>query len=74
MKVEVFCTSRNASHPAAVKLVRDVLIQKALRRKFANSLSRDEAMATDLAFSGSPTSASTGGTLWWSLSPEGRLP
>jgi len=42
-------------HPAAVKLVRDVLNSEGVAAEIRELLVTDEAMATDLAFSGSPT-------------------
>jgi len=55
MKVEVLYVAECPSHPAAVKLVRDVLNSEGVAAEVREVLVRDESMATDLAFSGSPT-------------------
>ena len=55
MKVEVLYVAECPSHPAAVKLVRDVLNSEGVAADIRELLVADEAMATDLAFSGSPT-------------------
>jgi hypothetical protein len=55
MKVEVLYVAECPSHPAAVKLVRDVLSSEGVAAEVREVLVTDEATATDLAFSGSPT-------------------
>jgi hypothetical protein len=55
MKVEVLYVAECPSHPAAVKLVRDVLNSEGVVAEVREVLVRDDGMATDLAFSGSPT-------------------
>lgn len=55
MKVEVLYVAECPSHPAAVKLVRDVLNSEGLAAEIREVLVRDDSMAADLAFSGSPT-------------------
>lgn len=55
MKVEVLYVAECPSHPAAVKLVRDVLNLEGIAVEVREVLVRDDSMATDLAFSGSPT-------------------
>jgi hypothetical protein len=55
MKVEVLYVAECPSHPAAVKLVGDVLKSEGVTAEIHEVLVTDEAMATDLAFSGSPT-------------------
>jgi hypothetical protein len=55
MKVEVLYVAHCPSHPAAVKLVRDVLNSEGVVAEVREVLVRDESMATDLAFPGSPT-------------------
>ena len=55
MKAEVLYVAECPSHPAAVKLVRDVLNSEGVVAEVREVLVRDDNMATDLAFSGSPT-------------------
>jgi Domain of unknown function (DUF2703) len=55
MKVEVLYTAECPSHPAAVKLVRDVLNSEGVVVEVREVLVRNDSMATDLGFSGSPT-------------------
>jgi len=55
MKVEVLYVAECPSHPAAVKLVKDVLNSEGVVAEVQEVLVRDVSMATDLAFSGSPT-------------------
>jgi hypothetical protein len=55
MRVEVLYVAECPSHPAAVKLVRDVLNSEGVAAEVREVLVRDDSMATDLAFSGSPT-------------------
>lgn len=55
MKVEVLYISECPSHPAAVKLVRDVLAAQGVATDIHEVLVRDEGMAIELRFPGSPT-------------------
>jgi hypothetical protein len=55
MKVEVLYVAECPSHPAAVNLVREVLNSEGVVAEVREVLVRDDSMATDLAFSGSPT-------------------
>lgn len=55
VKVEVLYVSECPSHPAAVKLLRDVLAAEGVLTDIQEVLVRDEAMARQLRFSGSPT-------------------
>ena len=55
MKVEVLYVAECPSHSAAVKLVREVLSSEGVAAEIREVLVRDESMATDLAFCGSPT-------------------
>jgi hypothetical protein len=55
MKVEVLYVAECPSHLAAVKLVKDVLDSEGVAAEVREVLVRDDGMATDLAFSGSPT-------------------
>ena len=55
MKVEVLYVAECPSYPAAVKMVRDVLTSEGIVAEIRELLVTNEAMATDLAFSGSPT-------------------
>jgi hypothetical protein len=55
MKVEVLYVAECPSHPAAVKLVRDLLNSEGVVAEVREVLVRDDRMATHLAFSGSPT-------------------
>ena len=55
MKLEVFYVSECPSHPAAVKLVRDVLAAQGIATPIHEVLVRDEQMACELRFLGSPT-------------------
>lgn len=55
MKVEVLYVSECPSHPAAVKLLRDVLAAEGVLAEIHEVLVRDEAMAKKLRFAGSPT-------------------
>jgi hypothetical protein len=55
MTVEVLYVAECPSYPAAVKLVRDVLNSEGVAAEIRELLVTDEAMATDLAFCGSPT-------------------
>ena len=55
MKVEVLYVSECPSHPAAVKLVKDVLAAEGVAVNIHEVLVRDEGMAAELRFVGSPT-------------------
>jgi hypothetical protein len=55
MKVEVLYVAECPFHPAAVKLAREVLNSEGVAAEVQEVLVRDEGMATDLAFYGSPT-------------------
>lgn len=55
MKVEVLYVADCPSHPAAVKLVRDVLAAEGITTEVYEVLVRDEQMAGELKFLGSPT-------------------
>ena len=55
MRVEVLYVSECPSHPAAVKLVKDVLATEGIATDILEVLVRDERMAGDLKFVGSPT-------------------
>ena len=55
MKVEVLFVAECPSHPAAVKLVKDVLAAQGIAAEVDEVLVRDERMAGELQFPGSPT-------------------
>jgi len=55
MKVEVLYVAECPTHPAAVKLVRDILAAENVEAKVHEVLVRDEGMASVLRFAGSPT-------------------
>jgi protein-disulfide isomerase len=55
VKVEILYVAECPSHPAAVKLVKEVLAAECLAAEIQEVLVRDEGMADDLRFSGSPT-------------------
>ena len=55
MKVEVLYVAECPSHPAAVKLVRDVLAAEGITATIHEVLVSDEGMAGNLKFLGSPT-------------------
>lgn len=55
MKVEVLYVAECPSHPAAVKLVKEVLAAEGLATEIQEVLVRDKGMADELRFSGSPT-------------------
>ena len=55
MKVEVLYVAECPSHPAAVKLVKEVLAAEGIATEIQEVLVRDEGMADELKFSGSPT-------------------
>ena len=55
MKVEVLYVAACPSHPEAVKLVRSVLAAQGVVTEIHEVLVRDEEMANELRFLGSPT-------------------
>lgn len=55
MKVEVLYVSDCPSHPAAVRLIKDVLAAEGVATDIREVLVRDERMAGELKFVGSPT-------------------
>ena len=55
MKVEVLYVAECPSHPAAVKLLKEVLAAEGVAAKVHEVLVRDEGMAGELRFCGSPT-------------------
>ena len=55
MKVEVLYVAECPSHPAAVKLVKDVLAAEGVAAEIHEVLVRDEGMACERGFLGSPT-------------------
>ena len=55
MKVEILYVSECPSHPAAVKLVKDVLSAEGVMTEIHEVVVLDEAMASELKFLGSPT-------------------
>jgi hypothetical protein len=55
VKVEVLYVADCPSHPAAVKLVREVLAEEGITAEVSEILVRDERMAGELKFLGSPT-------------------
>ena len=55
MRIEVLYVAECPSHPAAIKLVRDVLSAEGVSAEIREVLITDDRMATDFAFSGSPT-------------------
>lgn len=55
MKIEVLYVSECPSHPAAVKLVRDVLAAQGVVTDIHEILVADEKLAHELRFIGSPT-------------------
>jgi hypothetical protein len=55
VKVEVLYVAECPSHPAAVKLVKEVLAAEGVAAEIEEVLVRDEGMADQLRFSGSPT-------------------
>jgi hypothetical protein len=73
MRVEVLYVAECPFHPAAVKLVRDVLNSEGVAAEIREVLVRDDSMATDLRSLALQRSASTGGTLRESLFMERRL-
>jgi Domain of unknown function (DUF2703) len=55
VKVEVFYVAECPSHAAAVKLVNDALAAEGVAAEIHEVLVRDEEMASELRFTGSPT-------------------
>jgi hypothetical protein len=55
VKVEVLYVAECPSHPAAVKLVKEVLVAEGVAAEIHEVLVRDEGMAGELRFCGSPT-------------------
>jgi hypothetical protein len=55
VRVEVLYVAQCPRHPAAVKLVKDVLAAEGVAAEIQEVLVRDEGMADELRFSGSPT-------------------
>jgi hypothetical protein len=55
VKVEVLYVAECPSHPAAVKLVKEVLAAEGVAAEIQEVLVRDEGMADELGFCGSPT-------------------
>lgn len=55
MRIEVLYVAGCPSHLAALKLVRDVLSAEGVAAEIREVLIADDHMATELAFSGSPT-------------------
>jgi hypothetical protein len=55
VKIEVLYVAECPFHPAAVKLVRDVLVAEGVATEIHEVLVRDEGMASRLKFLGSPT-------------------
>lgn len=55
MKVEVLYVAECPSHPVAVRLVRDVLMAEGVATDIQEVLVRDEGMAKELKFLGSPS-------------------
>jgi hypothetical protein len=55
VKIEVLYVAECPSHPAAVKLVKEVLAAESVAAEIHEVLVRDEVMAGELRFCGSPT-------------------
>lgn len=55
VKVEILYVSDCPSHPAAVKLVKDVLAAEGVATDIHEMLVKDERMAAEFKFAGSPT-------------------
>ena len=55
MKIEVLYVAECPSHPAAVRMVKDVLAAEDVVTEVQEVLVRDEGMASELKFLGSPT-------------------
>lgn len=72
MKVEVLYVAECPSHPAAVKLVRDILAAEGVETKIHEVLVRDGEMASELKFAGSPTIRIKTRRRWGIAGPSGR--
>jgi len=55
VKIEVLYVAECPSHPAAVKLVKGVLAAEGVATEVYDVLVRDEGMASEIRFLGSPT-------------------
>ncbi len=55
MKIEVLYVAECPSHPEAVRMVKDVLAAEGVATEVHEILVRDEGMASELRFLGSPT-------------------
>jgi hypothetical protein len=55
VKIEVLYAAECSSHPAAVRLIKDVLAAEGVATEVHEVLVRDEGMASELRFLGSPT-------------------
>jgi hypothetical protein len=55
VKVEVLYVTECPSHPAAVKLVKEILAAEGISAEIHEVLVRDEGMAGELRFRGSPS-------------------
>jgi hypothetical protein len=55
VKIEVLYVAECPSHPTAVRMVRDVLAAEGVVTEVQEVLVRDEGMASELKFLGSPT-------------------
>jgi Domain of unknown function (DUF2703) len=55
VKIEVLYVAECPSHPAAVRMVKDVLAAEGVVTEVREVLVRDEEMANELEFLGSPT-------------------
>jgi len=55
VKVEVLYVAECPSHSAAVKLVKDILVTEGVATEIHEVLVRDQGMAAELRFCGSPT-------------------
>jgi len=55
VKIEVLYVAECPSHPAAVRMVKDVLAVEGVVTEVQEVLVRDEGMASELRFLGSPT-------------------
>lgn len=55
MRIEILYVAECPSHPAAVKLVKDVLAAEGIVADIREVLVSDERMASELRFHGSPT-------------------
>jgi Domain of unknown function (DUF2703) len=55
VKIEVLYVAECPSHPAAVRMVKDALVAEGVVTEVQEILVRDEGMASELEFLGSPT-------------------